>query len=151
MPFRNRLHAGSLHKFPITSLGRNANQTLTTGIFTPISWDVEINDPFGLYPGDNAGEWLLPPRTFWLIYTRVIFLPSAAGIRRVEIDRVGTGSNYPMLLPPTAAGNEIISCSIFADCSFFSNFTHWQVEVMQNSGGNLDIQSCLVEFLQLSK
>jgi hypothetical protein len=124
---------------------KNANQTLTTGVSAPVTWNTELYDVSSWFATPGDAHFTVPSGvTRVSIKANGRFSSSAIGRRELILTR-DTGGGF---LPFPGSGSGVFN-AVGTDASEFhcesaiidvQKGHKFRVEAFQNSGGNLDLE-----------
>jgi hypothetical protein len=98
----------------------SANQSLTNGAFTAITWDTDVEDAADMHStSGNTHLFFVPRAGLWLIAASKIVAANATGIRAVQLALSGGSAFYEKIVNPIADGIngttlEAVACRRFA-------------------------------------
>jgi len=115
-----------------------STQSLATGTFTTINWDVDLSDPTRLHnTASNSSNIYVKTTGWYQLSAQINFLANAVGVRQIRLTKNGSA------IDRTAATNGAISGSpTFVSTSivtFLQDGDYIAVEAIQNSGGALNV------------
>lgn len=118
-------------------VGATAVQTLGTGANTPIVFDLEVFDPFGLHSNTTNNTRITVQEPGWYqIGGFVTFAANATGIRQISVVKNGTTALAEISTTALGGGN-VAKLAIDA-AEYLAAGDYVELNAYQDSGGNLN-------------
>lgn len=128
---------------PIASLRQTAAQTLTTGVLTAVTFDVEDVDTDvaglgGHSTSSNTSRWVAQYPGWYVVAAGVSWASNSTGQRVIDLLVNGTGANGSRIWVDATAGGSPTMLASRTVKLYLTAGDFVEVEAYQNSGGNLN-------------
>jgi len=118
---------------------QNTAQTLTTAVYTNISFDGESVDTLGIHDtATNNSRFVIGKKLgWWRIDANIAYNANATGDRRCQITRNGTVINgsLSIVTSPSATFNSASIPGVLVEATTVTDYI--EIQGQQSSGGNL--------------
>jgi hypothetical protein len=119
----------------------NANQTLTTGVETTLSFNLNLEDTAALHSTTLNPSRIVTKKPGTYLLTGVIpFAPNATGIRRLHVFFNGAGVSSGFFSGNNQGASEPARISFSLELPTTAPGDYFEIKAYQNSGGDLDVQ-----------